>query len=120
MTRRPENLYDAYHAHVYFDEATAAQARTLCDAARARDDVEVGRFHEKLVGPHPRWSCQIAFDRDAFDAVIGWLDANRDGLTVFVHGHTGEDVPDHTDRASWLGEPVPINLAFFDDYESGA
>lgn len=119
MTQRPENRYPAYHAHVYCEPRTAAQARALCEAAGKALDVEVGRFHEKLVGPHPRWSCQLAFDAKAFETVIGWLEAHRDGLTVFVHGDTGEDVPDHTERASWLGDPVPLNLEFFDDYRAG-
>ena len=113
MTRRPENVYPNYHAHVYFDQATLEAARTLCADAGERFGVSVGRVHEKRVGPHPRWSCQLAFDASQFEELIPWLDQNRKGLSVLVHGLTGNDLADHTDHASWLGEPVELNLSFF-------
>ena len=108
------NQYAEYHAHVYFDADTVEQARALCQQAGERFDVTVGRVHEKNVGPHPRWSCQLAFDRADFDALIPWLDEERDGLSVFVHGRSGDDWVDHTDYAYWLGEPVALNLSFFE------
>lgn len=113
MTARPQKLYDQYHAHVYFGPGTVAQARALCQEAGERFGVKVGRVHEKLVGPHPHWSCQLAFGRDQFDALIPWLDAHRQGLNVFVHGLTGDDLADHTTHASWLGDPTPLNLHVF-------
>ena len=110
---RPQNIHERYHAHVYFDVESSDQARQLCAAAGAELEVEVGRFHEKFVGPHPRWSCQLKFEAAAFTDVIGWLDENRDGLTVFVHGVTGADYADHTDYAYWLGDPVELDLTMF-------
>lgn len=99
-----------YHAHVYFDAGTIERAKALCTAARDRFDLEMGRVHEKLVGPHPRWSCQLKFQPDQFAEVIPWLALNRDGLTVFVHPDTGQPVPDHRDHAIWLGDYLPLNL----------
>jgi aromatic ring-cleaving dioxygenase len=113
VTKRPQNVYPHYHAHVYFDEATVERAEALCRSAAERFGVAMGRVHRKLVGPHPRWSCQLAFDAAQFDALISWLDANRKGLTVFVHGLTGNDLEDHTTHASWLGEPAELNLEVF-------
>ena len=113
MTRRPENAYPRYHAHVYFDQGTLETARTLCADAGKNFGVSVGRVHEKLVGPHPRWSCQLAFEANQFEELIAWLDQNRKGLSILVHGLTGDDLADHTDHASWLGESVELNLSFF-------
>ena len=113
MPRRPENLYPQYHAHVYFGPATVAQARALCEQAGRELMVVVGRVHERLVGPHPHWSCQLAFDAAEFDTVIGWLDSHRDGLDVFVHGVTGNDLADHTDHAMWLGDESALDLRMF-------
>lgn len=115
MIARPRNVYAHYHAHVYFGPDTAAQARTLCERVGEQfdSDVRVGRLHEKPVGPHPHWSCQLAFDSAQFDAVIRWLEQNRSGLDVLVHGLTGDDLADHTLHASWLGSPVKLNLAMF-------
>ena len=109
----PRNIYPAYHAHVYFDAQSLDQARKLCEDARIRFGVAMGRVHQKLVGPHPRWSCQLAFDSKQFDGLIPWLDGNRDGLTVFVHGLTGDDLEDHTTHASWLGKPLKLDLGVF-------
>jgi len=113
MTKRPTNTYDRYHAHVYFDEASVEKASTLCAGAGDRFGVVVGRVHQKLVGPHPCWSCQLAFDKTQFEALIPWLGDNRDGLTILVHGLTGNDLADHTEHAAWLGDAVPLNLSIF-------
>ena len=113
MIPRPENVHSRYHAHVYFDQETVERARALCEEAATRFGVAMGRVHQKLVGPHPRWSCQLAFDSTQFDALIPWLDANRGGLTVLVHAETGNDIEDHTTHASWLGEPAELDLSRF-------
>jgi aromatic ring-cleaving dioxygenase len=110
---RPRNIFPDYHAHVYFDEHTVDQAREICQQAAKQFGVAMGRVHQKLVGPHPRWSCQLSFDASQFDRLIPWLEQNRQGLTILVHGQTGDDLKDHTTHASWLGEPVALNLHFF-------
>lgn len=110
---RPVNIHPAYHAHVYFDAQSLEQARALCQEAGRAFGVQVGRVHEKMVGPHPRWSCQLAFDRDQFDRLIPWLDARRGELDVFVHGLSGDELKDHTDYAYWLGKEWPLDLRQF-------
>ena len=110
----PINHHKAYHAHVYFDASTQTHARQLCEEAGNRFGLKVGRFHEKPIGPHPLWSCQITFGKKHFDKLIPWLDTNRKGLTVLVHALTGDDYKDHTDYAYWLGESVKLNLEIFD------
>lgn len=110
---RPENRYSAYHAHVYFDEQTMAQAAQFCAEAGQALDIAVGRMHQKPVGPHPHWSCQLSFSAAQFDAVIPWLERQRHGLNILVHGVTGNDWADHTDHAMWLGQPQPLVLSVF-------
>lgn len=95
MTPRPQNIYSHYHAHVYFGPDTVAQARALCQQAGELFGLAVGRVHEREVGPHPHWSCQIAFDSAEFDRLIPWLEQHRNGLDVFVHGVTGDDCGPH-------------------------
>ena len=102
-----------YHAHVYFDADTVDAARALCEAARDRFDLRMGRVHEKQVGPHPMWSCQLTVPTDRFGEVIPWLNANRGGLIVFVHPNTGNDLRDHRDLTMWLGKSVPLKLDMF-------
>ena len=110
---RPRNLFPKYHAHVYFDERSVEQARELCQNAAKSFGVQMGRVHQRLVGPHPHWSCQLAFDSTQFDKLIPWLDEHRGGLNVLIHGVTGHDLEDHTTNASWLGDPAKLNLSIF-------
>lgn len=105
---------NGYHAHVYFDAETVECARAVCRAASDKFAVTMGRVHEKCVGPHPMWSCQLGFAPEVFDQVIPWLALNRDGLIVFVHPDTGEHLPDHRDRAIWMGGYLPLKLEIFD------
>jgi aromatic ring-cleaving dioxygenase len=102
---------NGYHAHVYFDDTSVEQARALRERVSEEFDYAVGRFHEKNVGPHPRWSFQIAFKADAFGTLVPWLAVNRKGLTVFVHGLSGDDIYDHTELVLWLGESVELDLS---------
>lgn len=102
-----------YHAHIYFDKDTIDKAKTIAARVGEKFDVFVGRFHEKPVGPHPRFSVQLAFDKNKFGRVVPWLMKNREGLTVFVHPETGDALKDHTDHALWMGEMLELNLGIF-------
>lgn len=100
-----------FHAHVYFDASTIDQAKRLCEQARDRFSVSMGRVHERPVGPHPMWSCQLAFGPDQFGAIMPWLAMNRNGLVIFTHPETGDVIKDHTDHAIWMGEIMPLELS---------
>ena len=100
-----------YHAHVYFDGATVSRARAVCEQAAALFPLKMGRVHERPVGPHPDWSCQLAFKAELFSQVVPWLMLNRDNLVVFVHPLSGNDLVDHRDRAMWMGAIRPLDLS---------
>ncbi|MBW8356487.1 DOPA 4,5-dioxygenase family protein [Pseudomonas protegens] len=102
-----------YHAHVYFDASTIDLARALCEQAAQLFDLKMGRVHERPVGPHPDWSCQLAFAPEVFAQVVPWLALNRRGLVVFLHPDTGDDLLDHTDHAIWMGAMRPLDLTGF-------
>ena len=111
--KRPINTHKAYHAHVYYEKETLIFASSLCKKAGDLFNLKVGRVHEKLVGPHPRWSCQITFGSKDFEEFVPWLDSNREGLTVLIHALSGNDIEDHTIYAYWLGDSVALDLSFF-------
>lgn len=104
-----------YHAHIYFDEKSTEIARALRDEISQKfTTIVMGRFHEKCVGPHPRWSFQVAFNSDIFAKFTDWLMLNRQGLTVFLHPQTGDALKDHRDHALWMGEMLMLNLSIFE------
>jgi len=111
--RAPINSHDYYHAHVYFEQATLEFATNLCDKAGDLFSLKVGRVHQKPIGPHPMWSCQISFSSNDFEQLISWLEVNRQDLNVLVHAVTDDNLKDHTDFAYWLGNDVELNLGLF-------
>lgn len=111
--KRPINIHNQYHAHVYFDEDTLRFASGLCMEAGEKFALKVGRVHLKPVGPHTKWSCQVLFTNTDFDRFVPWLDEQRGDLSVLIHGSTGDALIDHTEHAYWLGEEVELDLRGF-------
>jgi len=110
MTFKDTDGIESYHAHVYFDAASRQAARDLRVAIEKRFDMEMGRFHEKPVGPHPAWSYQVAFAPSLFSTIVPWLALNRGELVVFVHPNTGNALEDHRDYDIWLGDSQSLDL----------
>ncbi len=107
------SIITSWHAHVYFDAASRDAAwalREVVDVELA-GQIEMGRFHERPVGPHPMWSYQLAFPAANFAHVVGWLALSHGALDVFVHPNTDDELRDHRDSAIWLGKSHALNLA---------
>ncbi|EGU46457.1 Dopa 45-dioxygenase [Vibrio ichthyoenteri ATCC 700023] len=109
----PINRHQDYHAHFYFDQSSSDYAAKVRQEIHETFGVFVGRFNQRLVGPHTHWSFEIDFNHEQFDDVINWLDNARHTHTVLVHAVTGDDYLDHTDYVYWLGEPVRLDLSLF-------
>src|SRR3546814_8090255 len=90
MTPRDIGSITGYHAHVYYDAESKPAAAALRAAIEASFDVRLGRWHDRPVGPHPRWSYQIAFAPALFADLVPWLALNRGGLTIRSEEHTSE------------------------------
>jgi aromatic ring-cleaving dioxygenase len=104
----------AFHAHLYYtDEAGVEMAKDVAKKASELFEVRVGRFHQKPVGPHPVWSCQLSFAAETFCKIIPWLMLNRESLDVFVHPLTGNEYVDHTQGVSWLGQSYVLDTSQF-------
>lgn len=107
------NSITGYHAHVYFNGDSLEVARSLCHRAAELFGVKMGRVHEKAVGPHPMWSCQLGATPDQFAQLLPWLALNRQGLVVFAHPETGNELEDHRDHGIWLGTGLALDLTVF-------
>lgn len=108
----PVSAISSWHAHVYFDATSRDAAWALRERIEAElgGHIQMGRFHEKPVGPHPMWSYQLAIDAAQFAAVAGWLTLNHGTLDVFMHPNTGDALRDHRDCALWLGRSHVLDL----------
>lgn len=100
-----------YHAHIYYDAASRDIAANLREAIERSFQVEMGRWHDNPVGPHPQGMYQVKFEPAEFPRLVPWLMLNRAGLTVLVHPNTGDAYADHAINALWLGSKLRLRLA---------
>ncbi|WP_025599284.1 DOPA 4,5-dioxygenase family protein [Burkholderia sp. WSM2230] len=112
MTPRHISAIHSWHAHVYFDAATRDQAWAFREQIEAhwQGKLQMGRFHERPVGPHPMWSYQLGFAHEQFGDLIAWLTLNHGALDIFVHPNTGDALRDHRDAAVWIGRSHELVL----------
>ena len=106
-----------FHAHIYYDDDTRSTAADIREAISEQFEVEMGRWRDEPVGPHPQAMYQVAFQPDQFDTIIPWLMLNHSGHNVLIHPRTDDDVADHSHRALWLGHKLDLNIQFLRDLE---
>lgn len=115
----------AFDVHIYHFQRNKAQAkfaRELWERIRREfPELRVYRFWEEPIGPHPVAMFEVnIFTPAQFGAFIPWLVINRGPLSALVHPNTvdanGELLNherDHTQRAIWMGEQLPLDLSIF-------
>jgi aromatic ring-cleaving dioxygenase len=99
-----------YHAHVYYDDRSRAQAAHLREALQRGFEVMMGRWRDAPVGPHPQPMYQVKFGPDQFARLVPWLMLNRSGLTILIHPNSGNAYQDHAENALWLGQKLQLRL----------
>lgn len=104
-------LIEGYHAHVYYDLKTRDAAARVREGLAARFKVQLGSWHDRPVGPHPKSMYQVVFSPDEFSQVVPWLMLNREGLDILVHPETGDGVKDHVERCLWLGTKLALDTS---------
>ena len=118
MTVQPLDTIRSYHAHIYFDGPEQRRvAESLREGIVTRFSVRIGRWHDRLVGPHTRPMYQVAFLPAEFPRFVPWLMINRGGLAVLIHPNTGRSKSDHLVHALWLGEILDIDATSLSDDE---
>lgn len=81
---------------------------------RSFPELRIYRIWDKPIGPHTVAMFEVnIFTPMQFGAFIPWLVINRGPLSALVHPNTGDDERDHTQRATWLGEKMALDLGTF-------
>jgi len=119
-----------FDVHVYHFQQNPDQkkfARELWERIRREfPELRIYRFWEEPIGPHPVAMFEVnLFTPAQFGAFIPWLVINRGPLSVLVHPNTVDPVTgeqdgerDHTQRATWLGEKIFLDLGAFKRFKA--
>ncbi|KAJ5396912.1 hypothetical protein N7509_005025 [Penicillium cosmopolitanum] len=112
-----------FDIHIYYfqgnpDQATYAKA--LHERIRREfPELRVYTFWDKPIGPHPVAMFEVnIFTPAQFGAFVPWLVINRGPLSALLHPNTLgegalEEERNHTQRATWLGDKIPLDLRLF-------
>ncbi|RYO37551.1 hypothetical protein AA0111_g2503 [Alternaria arborescens] len=107
-----------FDAHIYFlqsDNEEVKFANELWERIRREfPELRIYRVWDRPIGPHPVAMFEVnIFTPEQFGAFIPWLVINRGPLSVLVHPNTDDELRDHTQRAMWLGQPLPLSTKSF-------
>ncbi|KAM3413892.1 hypothetical protein BST61_g10565 [Cercospora zeina] len=106
----------AFDIHIYYLPTSATQtlyAQNLHSRIRYEfPELRIYPMFDRPVGPHTTAMFEVnVFTPEQFGAFVPWLVIHRGMLSALVHPNTeggSEQERDHTQRATWLGQPWPI------------
>ncbi|CAG8510761.1 18564_t:CDS:2 [Acaulospora morrowiae] len=108
-----------FHFHVYFFQDNQKNRESaLALREKIVELTKKGFFHPvpfhninfSPVGPHSIGSYEVWCPKEYFSRTYSWFLLNRGVHSVLVHPLTKEQLIDHTDRAAWMGQSVPLDL----------
>ncbi|EEP75584.1 predicted protein [Uncinocarpus reesii 1704] len=109
-----------FDVHIYHYQNNPEQvefAKALWERIRREfPELRIYDFFDRPLGPHPVAMFEVnIFTPSQFGAFIPWLVINRGPLSVLIHPNTidEEEERNHTQRATWMGERIPLDLRVF-------
>jgi len=121
-----------FDIHIYYFQHNQSQktfAKELYERIRREfPELRIYTFWEKPLGPHPIAMFEVnLFTPAQFGAFIPWLVINRGPLSCLVHpnsvdgeGNDRDPERDHTQRATWMGERVLLDMSLFKSFKKPA
>lgn len=118
------SIRGGFDIHIYYFQNNAEQlafAKELWQRIRHEfPELRIYKLWEKPVGPHPFAMFEVnLFTPAQFGAFIPWLVINRGPLSALVHPNSedGDAIRDHTQRATWLGDKVVLDVGMLRKFE---
>jgi len=117
-------LRGGFDVHIYYFQNNPQQsqyAKELHERIRLEfPELRIYTFWDRPIGPHPTAMFEVNLHTPTqFGAFIPWLAVHRGPLSVLIHPNfelkdADTDKANHTERAVWMGERVPLDLGLFD------
>ncbi|KAI0434249.1 DOPA-like domain-containing protein [Xylaria sp. FL1042] len=116
-----------FDVHIYYYQNNKQQmeyARALWERIRREfPELRIYTFWDRPIGPHPVAMFEVnLFTPAQFGAFVSWLVIWRGPLSALVHPNTVEEgehmaieLRNHSERAVWLGERIPLDFMRFLD-----
>ncbi|CZT14353.1 uncharacterized protein RCC_00330 [Ramularia collo-cygni] len=105
-----------FDIHIYYLQSKESQVRYATElherVRREFPELRVYQLWDGPVGPHPIAMFEVnVFTPLQFGAFVSWLVIHRGPLSALIHPNTGggNALRDHTQRATWLGQPYPLD-----------
>lgn len=116
-----------YHFHLYYFQSNT-KSRESAVAIRNKIGKLVEQGYVTVVpqsmhggvnpgpsGPHVLGSFEVWCPIEGFARLFSWFTLNRGKHSVLVHPLTKEILFDHTERAIWMGQPLPLDFDIFEE-----
>ncbi|GAB7352265.1 hypothetical protein MBLNU459_g2727t2 [Dothideomycetes sp. NU459] len=115
------NERGGFDVHIYFQQTNAEEAlfaKQLWERVRREfPELRIYTLWDRPIGPHPVAMFEVnLFTPAQFGAFVPWLVINRGPLSALLHPNTGDDIRDHSQLATWLGQPFPLQLGGMNKY----
>ncbi|KAF2012057.1 hypothetical protein BU24DRAFT_396819 [Aaosphaeria arxii CBS 175.79] len=107
-----------FDVHIYYFQSDPEEtkfAHELWERIRREfPELRIYRVWDRPIGPHPVAMFEVnIFTPEQFGAFIPWLVINRGPLSALIHPNTDEEERDHSQRATWMGQPLPLSFKIF-------
>ncbi|KAG6000694.1 hypothetical protein E4U21_005108 [Claviceps maximensis] len=114
-----------FDIHIYYFQHNTEQIKYAAELweriRREFPELRIYPLWQRPVGPHPVAMFEVnVFSPAQFGAFVAWLAVWRGPLSALIHPNSiageGDDksrveLRDHTERAIWMGERIPLDLA---------
>ena len=107
-------MSEKMHAHTYFLPDQRHQIGELSHLILNLNFITFHQIYERAIGPHPLPMLEFHFSADRKAEVASVLAQHDGAFSTLLHFDTGDDVRDHVEGITWLGQPLPIDFDFFE------
>lgn len=103
-----------YHFHTYYFQCNDESKEKALNLYNLIKDLTAfiaipHKFNEEPVGPHPIGSFETWVPQESFAEAYSWFLLNRGDLSILIHPLTRDEIEDHTVRAVWMGDSLPLD-----------
>ncbi|KAL1311503.1 hypothetical protein AAFC00_001626 [Neodothiora populina] len=110
-----------FDVHIYFQQNMDDQKKFATELweriRREFPELRIYPVFDRPIGPHAVGMFEVnIFTPAQFGAFIPWLVINRGPLSALIHPNTDDEIRDHTQRATWMGQQFPLQVGFLREH----